>query len=514
MNYFLMDCGWAGLEGDWEVNRSRFPDHGSQNGVAWIMEQARERGFHTGLWISPYVADVHSRLRADHPDWFVEKNLIGSLMAPENWELLDLTHPEVQGWLAGLMQKLKDWGSEWIKLDFGYYFLLSEDGFQKNRTRVSGFREANRIVRETLGPDIFYLGVSIMGPHYGVVDYNRFELDTKPVWDGLYEGSLEWMNQIENQGIKPSVRTIQRRYFMHERIWVNHPDLLFFRSYPDPQYPPLTLEESRALCQLVSYSGGVIKLGERLVDMEPDAVAATRAILPNYGPSGRPLDLFRREFAEIWSLPVPDFPEPYHTVGFFNWGRNLDLTTSPYREMADADRDLEVSIRSLGLDPSRTYLGYEFWSGRFLGEFHETVRLMVPTHSARSVALREKQDRPLFLGTNRHLLGGIRVIRDLAWDEEEQCLQGVQEGATGSDLAPFSFHLAFYVPEQFSFREVVFDPPAGVHVSDVSAETVPVQDAGILHLHFTVRDQDEDRHGGTFHPVGWKLLFEPTVNWM
>ena len=507
IRFFQIDDGWQVAEGDWEVRKDRFPDREGKNGIEWILDQARQRGFHTGIWISPYNALESSRLVAEHPEWFAEKDLIGFLSVNEDMKILDITHPEVQEWLAHLMSTLKGWGCAWIKLDFGYWFLMSKDWYQKNITRVNGHRQGQKIVKDILGPDMFFLSVSVMGPNYGIVDGDRITLDTMPVWDGEKGGELDIFTQLDNQGIKPSVRTIQRRYYLHQRVWIQHPDLIFFRAHADPQYPPLTLVESRTLCQLVAYSGGIVKIGEKLVDMSGEAVATVRKILPVHGACGRPLDLFEREFAEVWSLAVPDFDEPYHTVGLFNWGLNLDLTENPYAEMPDMDREIRVSLEEAGMDPDTSYLAYEFWGQRFLGEFKDSLVLQVPKHASFSVALREKLGRPQFLGINRHVLGGVKVVDSLTWNEGTGELTGVQEGSVGTAHAPFAFHLAFYVPQGYTFDHMRFQAPEGVSVENAETGLTPLETGTLLDLGFTVRDTNGEQPGEPFQRISWTLSF-------
>ena len=508
MSFFPVDDGWQLNTGDWEPNPARFPPRDGLNGVEWILHEARRRGFHPGLWISPYNAHESSRLVAEHPDWMARKDLIGLFSVDDDMEVLDLTHPEVQAWLADVVSTLRAWGVEWLKLDFGYWFLMTRAWYQQGITRINGHRQAQQIVKEALGPDAFFLTVAVMGPNYGLADACRIGLDTMPVWEGEFEGDLRDPQQVDNQGIKPTVRTIERRYYLHDRIWVNHGDLLFFRAHADPRYPALTLDESRAMCQLVAYTGGIVKLGEKLVEMPGDAVAATRSVLPVYGRSGRPVDLFRREFAEVWSLAVDDFEAPYHTVGLFNWGENLDLTRVPYARMTDADRTIEVDFAELGLDPRKTYLGYEFWTGSFLGELSGSLALEVPARTARSVALREKLGRPQFLGTNRHVLGGVRVVEGIHWDGTSATLSGRQEGSVGTDLTPFTFHLAFHVPDAFTFHDVRIDVPEGLAAEGIRTESTGVPGGSLLRLSFTLRDTDGDQPAEVFPEISWDLHFD------
>jgi len=500
MNYFQIDDGYA-LVGDWEdVLEDRFPDHGAQNGIEWLLDRAKTLGFQTGLWIEAFNARDNAQIFLNHPEWFVDPMMFGLIGGDP--PSLDMTNPDVQDHLQGLMEMYLDWGVQWIKLDFAYLAPLSEGWYEPNTTRGEFYRAGVKVMRETLGEDVFFLNVAITGWNVGLVDSIRLTLDTMPSWEGENPGAL-----IDNQGLKPMYRDSIRKYWMHNRLWINHPDLIFYRAHRDTNIPALTLNESNAFSTSFALQGGLVKIGDRIVDLEPDHVAGYRTILPIYGQASRPLDLFEREFPEVFSMPIKDFDEPYHVIGLINWGTNTDLTVVPFSHIPEADRPYTVDLQLAGLDPTATYHAYEYWTESYLGTVTGTLVYDVPARHPRVIALWPAKDRPMYLGTNRHVLNGIKVVDSLVWNNTSLTLTGVQEGSVGTAFEPFSFHLAYYVPSGYAFDEVEFDFPPEINVTNVATNLTPSGSGELLDIEFTVEETVVPPEGAQFEKVTWDVKF-------
>ena len=63
LEVFVLDTGWYGKTGDWEVNRDRFPD-----GLAAVRERLARYGMRLGLWFDPRSAALTSRMHQQHQD--------------------------------------------------------------------------------------------------------------------------------------------------------------------------------------------------------------------------------------------------------------------------------------------------------------------------------------------------------------------------------------------------------------------------------------------------------------
>lgn len=502
MNYFQIDDGWEIEIGDWIVNTDRFPDHGDQNGLEWLLDRAKSFGFHAGLWIQAFSAEEGAQILVDHPEYFAPP-LFGGLI--EMTPTLDLSHPGARGHLTDMMEMLVDWGVEWVKLDFGYQAAMSANWHEDNLTRGEYYRKGLKLVRDTLGDDIFFLHVAIVGWTYGLVDSVRLTLDTMPVWEGEGDQPYTPLLMFGNQGLKPMYRDAARRYWLHGRLWVNHPDLIFFRAHAQPEFPPLTLNEAQTFATSVALQGGLVKIGDRIVDLTVDGVDTLRSMLPVYGVSGRPLDMMRRDFPEVWSLPVNDFDEPYHVLGLLNWGLNRDLTSVLYPFIEDADRELGATFSEMGLDENGSYLAFEFWTQEFLGEVTREIFIDVPARTPRVVFLRPKFDRPQLLGTNRHMIGGVGVIDSVEWDAATGTLTGMQEGSIGTEHAPFEHRLTFYVPDGFTAYEAEVAAPSGHTIENRSFAS----EDNIATLRFMVVEEDgrETLPGEWFPDIIWMVSF-------
>lgn len=110
VDLFLLDDGWfankyprnsdrAGL-GDWQENRQKLP-----HGIVYLVEEATKAGVKFGIWVEPEMVNPKSELYEQHPDWVIRQP-----ERPEkyfrNQLVLDLSNPEVQDFVFGVLDKL------------------------------------------------------------------------------------------------------------------------------------------------------------------------------------------------------------------------------------------------------------------------------------------------------------------------------------------------------------------------------------------------------------------------
>jgi hypothetical protein len=457
-DWFQIDDGYQPFYGDWTWREDRFP-----GGPAWLTQQIRDRGLIPGLWLAPLTLDADSATAQAHPEWLAEMTPVGSLIVGDQ-EILDLTHPEVQQWLEELFVEFtQEWGFEWLKMDFAYYALFGTGFHDPTMTREEAWSAGMQAIRRGLGEDTFFMGVGGLGLNFEHLDSMRLTLDSMPIWDFDPEyGEDDHFNQ---QGLKPTVRTSGRRWYLQDRIWINHPDLMFFRSNPnDDTWPEVTHEEARAFAAFIGMSGGIVKLGDRLVDLEPESINVIRQLVPIHPTAARPLDVFEREYPELWWIemtePLDGYDEDYHLLGLFDWGSNEDLTSSPFTFIPDdgAPSSFAVDLGRIGAADG-SWLAYEFWTGEFLGEVSGTLEAEVPSHDSRVVALRRPTGAPQFLGWNRQISMGGTVLEASDWDEAAGTLTLRSRVAAPTEFAPFEYSVSFYVPDGY---ELVEATPSGV----------------------------------------------------
>jgi len=490
--WFQIDDGYEFSYGDWDWNPDRFP-----SGSKGFADAVKTRGLIPGTWIAIFQISRNSQLYADHEadGWFPD-TIPG---VGGGSEVLDLTHPDVLDWLRARFRKIRADGFRWIKTDFGYFALGAKNLHDPTTTREEAFRRGLTAIREGLDQgaadvggkagDTHWQTVAMFGPHLGHVDCIRPNLDTMPAWDS--EGPHQ--TRATAQGFKPSVRTIARRYYQQNRTLVFNHDLIFFRAHKDPAVTPVTMDESRALITALALSGSVSKIGEKLVEMEPEWINTVRTMLPIFGREARPLDLFEKEFPELWHLHVVPAEglntggggPAYDVVALFNWGLNDDLTTNPYTPMPDGtERTLSVKFAELGMDDAKEYVAREFWSGDMVAPLTATLTRTVPPHTVELFALREKLDRPQYIGGNRHLFQGAVEIRAMAWNDGTDTLAITYDAAPGSAKAPFTHELDFHLPTGWTLQDA--------QVPGATAGSVQTaQEGEVLTLSFEVESRQD-----------------------
>ncbi|MCR4316436.1 MAG: alpha-galactosidase [Planctomycetes bacterium] len=436
-NYFQIDDGWEIMEGDWEANE-RFP-----HGMKWLADKINEAGFIPGIWVNGFMLDKQSQTYRDHPDWIAERNLIGRQLIPQNWEPLDLSHPEVKEHVRALFTKIvDDWGYGWIKLDFAYWTLFTQNHYDSSKTASEIYRDGLEIVRDVLGPDRFFLTVASVGASFGIADSVRISLDNEPSWDGLKPGTEG------SDGIKPTLRTLSRRYYFQGNTWINHNDLLFYRE-------PMTESESRCWTSVVGLTGGIAKLGERITDMRdhPDWAYQMNRILPVYGNSARPLDLFDREYPEKWDQHAQkNFTDAesgdWHNVGIFNWGLNNDLANRG-ENIAEEARTYRILPGKCGLPENfekGDYLAWAYWWETPLEVSQENgIEVPLRPRDCEIVSIRKNLHRPQFVGWNRHITQGAAAMEDIDYEDGKVILNFTE--------VPERMRLYFHAPDGYVVAE-------------------------------------------------------------
>jgi alpha-galactosidase len=116
---YVLDDGWfrgrrddtAGL-GDWWVDEGVWP-----GGLGPLVDHVRGRGMEFGLWFEPEMVNPDSDLYRAHPDWILST---GGRVPPLQRDqlVLDLTRPEVAGYLLGRMDGLlSEYDISYVKWD-------------------------------------------------------------------------------------------------------------------------------------------------------------------------------------------------------------------------------------------------------------------------------------------------------------------------------------------------------------------------------------------------------------
>ncbi len=110
LDLFLLDDGWFGNKyprnnddaglGDWEVNAKKLP-----HGLGYLVQESKKNNVKFGIWIEPEMVNPESELYREHPDWVI-KQPERPIKLYRNQMVLDLTNPEVQNFVFGIVDNL------------------------------------------------------------------------------------------------------------------------------------------------------------------------------------------------------------------------------------------------------------------------------------------------------------------------------------------------------------------------------------------------------------------------
>jgi alpha-galactosidase len=113
----VLDDGWQNNEGDWAIDRRKFP-HGDEDMRAFV-QAIRAQGMRPRLWIAPLAADPGSDVLHDHADMLL-LDRGGAFQTVSWWNSLTQCpayQPTVDYYVALTKKIIGDWGFEGLKLD-------------------------------------------------------------------------------------------------------------------------------------------------------------------------------------------------------------------------------------------------------------------------------------------------------------------------------------------------------------------------------------------------------------
>ena len=468
LEYIQIDDGYQRSPGDWEGNE-RFP-----HGMQWLAERIKAHGFKPGLWIAPYVISERSDVFRLHPEWLVRRR-DGSLQRVGNWEnessaealrevtkcyCLDITHPEAAQWFRELFETIaRRWGYEMVKIDFMAWSILAAERYQDpTLSSAEVYRKGLEIMRAAVGEQCHILECGPGNLTVGLVDSMRIEADINYGY-----AAAAWKQYFQDPAC--SLAAAAKRYYFHGRTWVNDADHVCLDL--------LTAQQAEAAATSIALSGGNTISGDRLVDLDPVKLEILKKIAPSYGAAAVPVDLFDADIPTtfVWHVERPF--AAWSVVAFFN----PDLQSAVERRFA---------LRRLGLNPAKTYLAFDFWKQRFIGEVTNELAVRVEPGSVTLLALHAVTGAPQVLSTSRHVTQGAIEIEDVQWSEAERTLSGISVGP------PQSAHDVFvHVPREHPWTWG--NPP---RVRDYAGYSLKLVDANVVRVH--VRFDGGNR-------VAWKI---------
>jgi hypothetical protein len=385
-----------------------------------------------------------------------------------------MTNPAALKYLKSIASHIAgDWGFTYLKMDgfstgavtnprwinLGY----QEDDFgdavlfNPNKTNIEALRDGGKMIRQTVGPDVFLLGcccpqnMRSFGGAFGLVDAMRVGPDNAGNW-------ADW------KAASPMIGA--REYFLNGRIWYNDPDPSYVRS-------SVTLDEARTMASWVAISGQLYSNGDWIPGLPPERLDILKRTLAPHGKMVRPVDFMDRDVSRIWQVTDGTGGARRDIVALFNFDDN--------------PQQIKVPLAKLDLPQALSYAGFEFWSNTFLPPIKDEISRDLPPHSCQIIALRAAQDHPFIVSTSRHVTQGMIDLTDEKWNPTSNTLSGKSRIVAGD---PYELRIATPAGETWQITQAI--------VNETGATIVSSDKSG---LRATI---NTDVDGS----VGWKLVFK------
>ncbi|MGH2648238.1 MAG: hypothetical protein ACRDE8_11750, partial [Ginsengibacter sp.] len=173
---------------------------------------------------------------------------------------------------------------------------------------------------------------------------------------------------------------------------------------------------------------------DRLTQLDEYKIEILKKITPSFGETAVPVDLFDTEIPSVFALKIKkQFDDPILTgwsvVGFFNSNLTQEV-------------EKKLSVQRLWLDANKTYLAFDFWKQKFIGEVSGEIKVTLEPGSVTLLALHEKSGKPQFISTDRHVLQDAIEIEKANWNENAKTFSGISTGPLNS-----SHNVYVYIPE-------------------------------------------------------------------
>ena len=391
-----------------------------------------ERGMIPGLWIMPFGGLSKEPFFADKQDIFATaaestpgavgcaaSDAVGYAhvqTAGKPFEtvwggtIIDLTKRSGCGYVADLCRLIThDWGFRYIKFD-GLWTghggdLLGGSTWRNDhydnivrsdmtKSGIEAFRAGVRIIREASAPGTFLLACnSAQNPRsiaasYGLVDAMRIGGDNGPI------------DEFPDRYLKGTIAATPR-YFYNGRVWYNDPDPIYVRD-------AVALNRARMFASWAGVSGLLYNFSDWLPKLSGGRIELLKRTMAPHGiKECRPVDYFENLTSHVWEVGDGECK----VFGFFNWNTNSVLK-------------VDYPAHYAGLDPDKTYVGFDFWNNRFIPPFRGRLSAEVPADDCRVVAVHELLDRPFVISTSRHVVSPLFDVREEHWDPVSRTLSG------------------------------------------------------------------------------------------
>jgi len=410
------------------------------SGMKGYVKSIVSKGFEAAVWMGVTIND--EKLTKDHPDWFVPAADVNLQKGPWIDWVIDATNPQaVDQIIKPLFKGFKDAGFTYVKIDAlrhllydGYYHAAPGHFESRSSSAELAYRSYVKAAREVLGRETFVLSCwGVLPEGVGVFDacrlggdgYGPATMQQYNSWNGIV-----WRSDPDHCDVLPRDKGTVSDTVVRPVLASMAGAMLLVSDKPS------VYEKDENLEGMKRSSPVLFSVPGQLYDYDPRKSSALVSIKGHRqetgGPSG-PIDADQYgEGCEWWLQEIARPFETWNVLARFAWDKPVNLSTAVFADF--------------GLDPTKEYLVYEFWSRKFMGSFKGSFN--ASSQKAKTVciyAIHEKLARPQLISTSRHISqGGVDLVA-VKWTASSRTLLGKSKVIKGDP-----YEMVFHVPAGYT----------------------------------------------------------------
>lgn len=382
----------VGFPGTWVNANKKFP-----SGLSYLAKYIAGKGLIPGIWSNVSFQDRDSAWA--NKKFFVLNPKGEPALGRWIGYSLDGSNPEaINKIIRPVFKNFRAMGWQYFKVDalrhlrYEGYNSNSQFFDKKHIDRVTAYRDVVKAIREEVGKNNFILGCWGIRPELiGLINGCRIG-DDGYSWEEMAQynsfNNVVWRND-------PDHIQLSTKYAYRDCMVASMTGSLMMLTDKPEEYDTGNIEPAIRTAPVLFTRPG------QLYDVDPSrSMYLNRVNTEMSGSGSRTFDASR---STPYDLFLEEINEPYG-----NWmllGRV-------------GEKRKFIPFHELGLDPKKTYLIFEFWKKKLIGAFKEgfTPGQIDSTFNCQLFCIRELQNHPQLLATNRHISCGAQELKTLSWN--------------------------------------------------------------------------------------------------
>jgi len=394
LDYIQMDDGYqptdmpptaeSSIYEGWTIPNEKFP-----KGHEDILGLIKDKGFTPAIWLN---AAINNEAFADKDARFLRGKDGKLLKGPWLGYVFDCTEESCKE-IEKMYRHLADLGYKYFKIDairhliYDGLQLAVREGLFGNDEAIKRFRNYMQALRRGIGEDNYLLSCwGVLTPNVGIADAMRFATDAS----------------ASDHSFRMQVDESAYWHHTHGVLYKNDPDYICLRMENAP---------ARSIASLIALNGYLYFISDDVSLYTDDKLEIAQKTMPNLHAATGETGLLEAKSAMNYSRNMLKPRKAEQALSFGNiWATHFAqhgrqwAVVNLIRTAQEAEKELEIPLENLGLNPYQQYAVFDFWEQKAVGFVNGKINMKIPEYLDCSViALSPVNNEPEFIGSSRHV---------------------------------------------------------------------------------------------------------------